>query len=103
MHPLGPESIDNTSDKDFSFKSRSDQDFSNLFQLEMLQIFKNVTNIIIETTAPGGFDSYSISLTALLSLIENTSLCQIIVKARIYLTRTIELDIYAPMGSRKFG
>eukprot|EP01084_Bolivina_argentea_P315267 546154_1 len=60
---------------------RNYNDFSNLFRKQMVFIFKNTESIIITTTSSDGYYSYSISMIALLCLMEHSSLQQVIVKA----------------------
>eukprot|EP01084_Bolivina_argentea_P285466 489537_1 len=67
-------------------------DNANLFRKHLLQIFPNVTKLIIDSTSSLGKTAYLISLTSLLNLITNSRLKQVIIKATSAWDKTKTLE-----------
>eukprot|EP00488_Nonionellina_sp_1-RS-2012_P000864 TRINITY_DN1385_c0_g1_i2.p1 TRINITY_DN1385_c0_g1~~TRINITY_DN1385_c0_g1_i2.p1 ORF type:complete len:228 (+),score=63.88 TRINITY_DN1385_c0_g1_i2:178-861(+) len=61
-------------------KRRENKDITNLFKAELLEIFKNVKNIIINTGYEYEYASFSFSMFGLLSLIDSGSVEHVVVK-----------------------
>merc|ERR1712228_340194 len=55
---------------------------SNLVRLEMLSLFPNCKTVIIQSTCYSGYYSYSFSLMALLNVISQSNVDQIIIKSK---------------------
>eukprot|EP01083_Nonionella_stella_P290770 989358_1 len=77
MNPLDKRDVE----KEEEVKRECD-DLRNLWKPQIFEIFKNVKSVVVITTYDDG--SYSISMDALLSLIQLVSLDKVILKARVY-------------------
>merc|ERR1712228_748649 len=61
---------------------RKNDDQSNLIFLELLSLFPNIKTLTIQSTDNDGYDSFSFSLIALLNVICQSNLNEIIVKSK---------------------
>merc|ERR1712228_360626 len=63
---------------------RNDDDQTNLIRLELLSLFPNIKTLIIQSTSSTGLFSFSFSLMALLNVISQCNVNQIIIKSVEY-------------------
>merc|ERR1712228_797830 len=61
---------------------RNDDDQSNLIRLELLFLFSNIKSLIIQSSGDLGYSSFSFSLMALLNVITQCNLNEIIIKSK---------------------
>merc|ERR1712228_610173 len=63
---------------------REDDDQNNLVRLKLLSLFPNIKTLIIQSTDVNGVYSFSFSLMALLNVISQSNVNQIIIKSKEY-------------------
>merc|ERR1712228_582533 len=79
-------------DKEFK---RNDVDQNNLIRLEMLSLFPNIKTLIIHSTNWNGSDSFSFSLMALLNVISQCNVNQIVIKSETTLSGSNWINKYS--------